>query len=452
MPVRIDETPEWAALTVHHAEIGERTCASCSPTTPAVAERSPRPPATSTSTTPRTGSPPTRSGCSSPWPTAPACASASTRCSPASTSTPPRTGRSSTSRCGCPATPSSSSTGRTSSPTCTRCSTAWATSPTACAPAPGPATPASRSAPWSTSASAAPTSGRPWPTPRCATTATARPRSGSSRTSTPPTSPRRCVGLDPAETLFVVCSKTFTTQETLTNARTARSWLLSGLGLSDDADGGAVAKHFVAVSTHADRVADFGIDPANMFGFWDWVGGRYSYDSAIGLSLMLAIGREQFGEMLAGFHAIDEHLRTAPFEENLPVLMGLISVWYINFFRTQSQAVLPYSQYLARFPAYLQQLCMESNGKSVTRRREGDVADRRGRLGRAGHERAARVLPAAAPGHAAGTGRLHRLRRAQPRPRRDARPVLGRTCSPSRGRSRSARPGRRCSPRARRKP
>jgi glucose-6-phosphate isomerase len=175
------------------------------------------------------------------------------------------------------------------------------------------------------------------------------------------------VGLDPAQTLFVVASKTFSTQETLTNARVARSWLLAGLALPEDDDSGAVAKHFVAVSTHADRVKDFGIDPANMFGFWDWVGGRYSYDSAIGLSLMLAIGREQFAQMLAGFHAVDEHLRTAPFERNLPVLMGLISVWYINFFRTQSQAVLPYSQYLARFPAYLQQLCMESNGKSVTR-------------------------------------------------------------------------------------
>jgi len=177
-------------------------------------------------------------------------------------------------------------------------------------------------------------------------------------------------GLDPAGTLFVVASKTFSTQETLTNARQARSWLLAGLGLAEGDDSGAVARHFVAVSTHADRVKEFGIDPANMFGFWDWVGGRYSYDSAIGLTVMLAIGREQFAQMLAGFHAVDEHLRTAPFERNLPVLMGLISVWYINFFRTQSQAVLPYSQYLSRFPAYLQQLCMESNGKSVTR--DGD--------------------------------------------------------------------------------
>jgi glucose-6-phosphate isomerase len=178
------------------------------------------------------------------------------------------------------------------------------------------------------------------------------------------------LGLDPAQTLFVVCSKTFTTQETLTNARAARSWLLAGLGLHEGADAGAVAKHFVAVSTHEDRVTEFGIDPANMFGFWDWVGGRYSYDSAIGLSLMLAIGRAHFADMLAGFRAVDEHVRTTPFDRNVPVLMGLISVWYINFFKTQSQAVLPYSQYLARFPAYLQQLCMESNGKSVTR--DGD--------------------------------------------------------------------------------
>ncbi|HEX4777549.1 MAG TPA: glucose-6-phosphate isomerase [Acidimicrobiia bacterium] len=166
-------------------------------------------------------------------------------------------------------------------------------------------------------------------------------------------------GLDPAETLFVVCSKTFTTLETLTNARTARDWLVGALG--ED----AVERHFVAVSTNAEKVADFGIDTANMFGFWDWVGGRYSYDSAIGLSLMLAIGPERFAEMLAGFHAIDEHFRRAPFEENLPVLLGLIGVWYIDFFGAQTHAVLPYSQYLSRFTAYLQQLDMESNGKSV---------------------------------------------------------------------------------------
>jgi glucose-6-phosphate isomerase len=168
--------------------------------------------------------------------------------------------------------------------------------------------------------------------------------------------------LHPATTLFIVCSKTFTTLETLTNATEARRWLLHGLG----GDERAVARHFVAVSTNAEKVTQFGIDPANMFGFWDWVGGRYSYDSAIGLSLMVAIGPEQFREMLDGFHTIDEHFRSAPYAQNLPALLGLISVWYVDFFGAQTQAVLPYSQYLARFPAYLQQLCMESNGKSVT--------------------------------------------------------------------------------------
>jgi glucose-6-phosphate isomerase len=166
--------------------------------------------------------------------------------------------------------------------------------------------------------------------------------------------------LDPAETLFVVCSKTFTTLETLTNARTARDWLLGALG-----DPQAVGRHFVAVSTNTRKVAEFGIDPANMFEFWDWVGGRYSYDSAIGLTLMVAIGPERFEEMLAGFHAVDEHFRTAPFERNLPVLLGLLGVWYTDFLGASTHAVLPYSQYLWRFPAYLQQLDMESNGKSV---------------------------------------------------------------------------------------
>jgi glucose-6-phosphate isomerase len=169
--------------------------------------------------------------------------------------------------------------------------------------------------------------------------------------------------LDPATTLFVVASKTFTTQETLTNATEARRWLLDGLGGDDK----AVAKHFVAVSTNAEKVAAFGIDTANMFGFWDWVGGRYSFPSAIGLSLMVAIGPAHYRDMLDGFHTIDEHFRTAPYEENLPALLGLISLWYTDFFGAQTQAVLPYSQYLSRFPAYLQQLCMESNGKSVTR-------------------------------------------------------------------------------------
>jgi glucose-6-phosphate isomerase len=167
--------------------------------------------------------------------------------------------------------------------------------------------------------------------------------------------------LDPAETLFVVCSKTFTTLETLTNATTARDWLLDGLG-----DEAAVRSHFVAVSTNADKVAEFGIDPELMFGFWDWVGGRYSYTSAIGLSLMIAVGAERYREMLAGFHAMDEHFRTAPLERNLPVLLGLLGIWYRDFFGAQTHAVLPYSHYLGRFPAYLQQLDMESNGKSVT--------------------------------------------------------------------------------------
>lgn len=168
--------------------------------------------------------------------------------------------------------------------------------------------------------------------------------------------------LDPAETLFVVSSKTFTTLETMTNAHAARAWSLQGLG----GDSQAVARHFVAVSTNAAEVAKFGIDTANMFEFWDWVGGRYSMDSAIGLSTMLAIGPEHFRELLAGFHEMDEHFRTAPFARNLPVLMGLLGVWYANFFGAQTNAVLPYEQYLHRFPAYLQQLTMESNGKSVT--------------------------------------------------------------------------------------
>jgi glucose-6-phosphate isomerase len=184
--------------------------------------------------------------------------------------------------------------------------------------------------------------------------------------------------LDPETTLFVISSKTFTTLETLTNAAAARQWLLDGLAHAASSAGGgnggtgrttvdpdAVAKHFIAVSTNTEAVADFGIDTANMLEFWDWVGGRYSYDSAIGFALMVAIGREAFGEMLAGFHAIDEHFRTTPLETNVPVILGLLNVWYNNFFGTQTHAVLPYSHRLARFPAYLQQLTMESNGKSV---------------------------------------------------------------------------------------
>jgi glucose-6-phosphate isomerase len=175
-------------------------------------------------------------------------------------------------------------------------------------------------------------------------------------------------GLSAEETLFIVSSKTFTTLETLTNAISARDWALDQLG-----DKSAIAKHFVAVSTNAERVAEFGIDTANMFGFWDWVGGRYSMDSAIGLSTMVALGPDQFNEMLAGFHAMDEHFRTAPLARNLPVLMGLLTVWYVEFFGAASIGVMPYDQYLKRFPAYLQQLTMESNGKHVTL--DGTVVD-----------------------------------------------------------------------------
>ncbi|MEV7564365.1 glucose-6-phosphate isomerase [Streptomyces tanashiensis] len=175
--------------------------------------------------------------------------------------------------------------------------------------------------------------------------------------------------LDPAETLFIVASKTFTTIETITNATSARDWLLTGLQAGQE----AVAKHFVALSTNAEKVEEFGIDTANMFEFWDWVGGRYSYDSAIGLSLMIAIGPERFREMLDGFHLVDEHFRTAPPEENAPLLLGLLGVWYGAFFDAQSHAVLPYSHYLSKFTAYLQQLDMESNGKSVDR--EGNRVD-----------------------------------------------------------------------------
>ena len=175
--------------------------------------------------------------------------------------------------------------------------------------------------------------------------------------------------LDAEETLFIVASKTFTTLETMTNARTARAWMLSQLG----GDESAIARHFVAVSTNAEQVSAFGIDTENMFGFWDWVGGRYSMESAVGLSTMIAIGPDGFRDMLAGFHAMDEHFRTAPFDRNLPVLLGLLTVWYADFFGAETVAVLPYDQYLKRFPAYLQQLTMESNGKS--RRSTGERVD-----------------------------------------------------------------------------
>ncbi|MCL7423254.1 MAG: glucose-6-phosphate isomerase [Methylobacter sp.] len=176
--------------------------------------------------------------------------------------------------------------------------------------------------------------------------------------------------LDPEETLFIVCSKTFTTLETLINANAARQWCLHKLG-----DEQAISRHFVAVSTNAEAVADFGIDPGNMFEFWDWAGGRFSMDSAIGLSIMVAVGSENFRAMLGGFHKMDEHFRTAPFERNIPVIMGLLTIWYSNFFDVQSVAVLPYNQYLKRFPAYLQQLTMESNGKHITL--DGDGVDYR---------------------------------------------------------------------------
>ena len=231
-------------------------------------------------------------------------------------------------------------------------------------------------------------------------------------------------GLDPATTLFIVASKTFSTLETLTNATAARRWLTDALG---DA---AVSKHFVAVSTNKKLVDDFGINTENMFGFWDWVGGRYSVDSAIGLSVMAVIGRERFAEFLSGFHIVDEHFRTAPLEANAPVLLGLIGLWYNNFFGAETRAVLPYSNDLSRFAAYLQQLTMESNGKSV--RADGTPVThehRRDLLGRAGNQRPARVLPTAASGHPAGSRRLHRVLPADRRSadrrrhRQHARPV-----------------------------
>ena len=324
-----------------------------------------------------------------------------------------------------------SSTGWTWLPRCTTCWTGWARSASRCAPGPGAGTPASRSGPSSTSGSAAPTSAPRWPTRRCATTADRDLECRFVSNIDPTDIWEATRDLDPARTLFVVASKTFGTLETLTNARVARRWLLDGLGVEPGAGRDAVARHFVAVSTNAERVREFGIDPANMFGFWDWVGGRYSVDSAIGLSLMIAIGRERFDEFLAGFHAVDEHFRHTPFEANLPVIHGLLDVWYGDFFGAQTHAVLPYSQYLHRFPAYLQQLTMESNGKSV--RLDGSPVDHRHRrdlLGRAGHQRPARLLPAAAPGHPAGAGRLPRLRPAEPR---DHRPRAGTAADPAAG-------------------
>ena len=212
--------------------------------------------------------------------------------------------------------------------------------------------------------------------------------------------------LDPPETLFIISSKTFTTLETMTNAHTARDWSLAGLG----GDEKSVAKHFVAVSTNAAEVTKFGIDTANMFEFWDWVGGRYSMDSAIGLSTMVAIGPENFQAMLNGFHEMDEHFRTAPFRQNLPVLMGLLAIWYNDFFGAQTVAVLPYEQYLKRFPAYLQQLTMESNGKHVTLgRKKGQARHGSNLLGRTGNQRSTLFLSTDSPGDETYSLRLHRI-------------------------------------------
>ncbi len=211
--------------------------------------------------------------------------------------------------------------------------------------------------------------------------------------------------LDASETLFILSSKTFTTLETMTNAATARKWIVDSL--KNDS---AVAKHFVAVSTNAEGVAKFGIDTANMFGFWDWVGGRYSMDSAIGLSTMIAVGPKNYEEMLAGFHDMDEHFRTTPLEKNLPALMGLLTVWYNNFFGAQTVGIMPYADNMKRFPAYLQQLQMESNGKHVDL--EGNHVEWQtgpDHLGRARHRRPALVLPVDSPGHEADPVRLHRL-------------------------------------------
>ena len=235
--------------------------------------------------------------------------------------------------------------------------------------------------------------------------------------------------LDADETLFIISSKTFTTLETMTNANSAREWALAALG-----DEAAVAKHFVAVSTNAEGVAEFGIDTDNMFGFWDWVGGRYSMDSAIGLSTMIAVGPDNFRALLDGFHAMDEHFRTAPFERNLPVLMGLLAVWYRDFFDAQTVGVMPYNQYLKRFPAYLQQLTMESNGKHVTLDgRHGRLRHRRGLLGRAGHQRSAQLLPADPPGNGPDPGRPDRVRQdPQPAGRAPRHPDVERV-RPGRG-------------------
>jgi glucose-6-phosphate isomerase len=235
--------------------------------------------------------------------------------------------------------------------------------------------------------------------------------------------------LDPAETLFIVSSKTFTTLETMTNAQSARDWSLAGLG----GDVKAVAKHFVAVSTNGEKVSAFGIDTANMFGFWDWVGGRYSMDSAIGLSTMIAVGPDNFRAMLDGFHQMDEHFRIAPFEKNLPVLMGLLSLWYSDFFGAQTVAVLPYENYLKRFPAYLQQLTMEQRQKRHSGGRPGHVRHRPDLLGRTRDQRAALLLPADSSRYPADSVRLHRLCPRAHAARPASRHAAGKCVCPGRG-------------------
>ena len=234
--------------------------------------------------------------------------------------------------------------------------------------------------------------------------------------------------LDPAETLFIISSKTFTTLETMTNAHSARSWSLAGLGNDES----SIAKHFVAVSTNGAEVTKFGIDTANMFGFWDWVGGRYSMDSAIGLSTMLAIGPENFYALLDGFRQMDEHFRTAPFERNLPVLMGLLTFWYNNFLGVQTVGVFPYEQYLKRFPAYLQQLTMESNGKHVTLELR-KLPDRAHLLGRAVNEWATLILSTAPPRDKVNPRRLHCIWLSAQSPWVPSRPASGQRLRAGRG-------------------
>ena len=305
-------------------------------------------------------------------------------------------------------------------PTCTRCSTGWVRWPPPSVRVSGPGTPASGSPPWSTSASGAPISGRPWPTRRCSTTPHRTSECRFVSNIDPVDLYDKTHDLDPAETLFVVCSKTFTTLETLTNAAAARQWLLDGLGGGDE----AVARHFVAVSTNAEAVETFGIDPANMFGFWDWVGGRYSYDSAIGFSLMVAIGPEAFADMLAGFHAIDQHFADAPARGQHAGHPGHAQRLVQQPLRRpdpRRASLQPAAGPLPRLSPATDHGVERQVG--AARRLAGVGPDRRDLLGRARHQRPARLLPAHPPGHQAHPGRLHRLRRLSP-----TRPASNRTC------------------------